>query len=170
MKKSKPLHDEAGAYRYALWLLGRRPYTAGGLLEKFHKRELPTVIAQIVLDKLIAKKFVNDVNYAESFVHAKAAQNWGPMKIRMGMYKKKVPRDIIDKTLRASYSSEAEGEQAIELLDRQKQRFLRKKEKKKGQRLKQAFEFLVRKGYSASVARLAVAKVFSYNSDPSDDD
>jgi len=53
------------------------------------------------------------------------------MKIRMGMYKKKVPRDIIDKTLKASYSSDAEGEQAIELLDRQKQRFLRKKREEK---------------------------------------
>jgi SOS response regulatory protein OraA/RecX len=170
LRKSKPLHDEAGAYRYALWLLGRRPYTSGGLLEKFRLRELPTAIAQTVLDKLIAKKFVNDANYAESFVHFKMSQNWGPTKIRMGLYKKKVPREIIDKTLKASYSPEGEGERAIELLERQKQRFLRKKEKKQGQRLRQAFEFLVRKGYSASAARLAVVKVFSYNPDLSEDD
>jgi regulatory protein len=170
VKKSKPLQDEAGAYRYAIWLLSRRPYTTGGLLEKFRNRLLPTTMAQAVLEKLIAKKFVNDETFAESFVHFKITQNWGPTKIRMGLYKKKVPRDIIDKTLKASYSPEGEGEQAIELLERQKQRFLRKKEKKKGQRLRQAFEFLVRKGYSASAARLAVDKVFSYNSDLSEDD
>ena len=170
MKKSKPLLDEAGAHRYALWLLSRRPYTTGGLLEKFRLRALPTAIAQTVLDKLIAKKFVNDETYAESFVHFKMSQNWGPTKIRMGLYKKKVPREIIDKTIKASYSPEGEGEQAVELLERQKQRFLRKKEKKKGQRLRQAFEFLVRKGYSASASRLAVDKVFSYNSDLSEDD
>jgi len=170
LKKSKPLLDEASATRYALWLLSRRPYTSGGLLVKFRLRDLPTAIGQTVLQKLTDKKFVNDAAYAESFIHFKMGQNWGPTKIRTGLYQKKVPRKIIDQTLKASHSPEAEARQAVELMERQKQRFLRKREKKKGQRLRQAFEFLVRKGYSLSTARLAVDKVFSYNPDLSDDD
>ncbi|HXL73367.1 MAG TPA: regulatory protein RecX [bacterium] len=165
MRKSKPLLDEAGAYRYALWLLGRRPYTTGALLEKFSLRSLPAGIAQIVVEKLIAKKFLNDQAYAESMVHAKTSQNWGPSRIRTALYQKKVPREIIDQTLKSSYSPEGEARQAAELMERQKQRFLRKKEKNKGQRLRQAFEFLIRKGYSVSAARLAVNQVFSYNPD-----
>ncbi len=170
MKKSKPLQDEAGALRYALWLLGKRPYTQGALLEKFRLRSLPNDIAQAVLQKLIAKKYVNDKTYAESFVHFKMAQNWGPTKIRMGLFQKKVPREIIDQTLKASYPQADEARQAVELLERQKQRFLRKKEKKPGQRTRQALEFLVRKGYSLSAARLAVERVFRYNPDPLSED
>jgi SOS response regulatory protein OraA/RecX len=165
MKKSKPLQDEAGALRYALWLLGKRPYTQGALLEKFRLRSLPSSIAQTVIEKLIAKKFVNDQNYAEAFIHLKMSQNWGPTKIRMGLFQKKVPREIIDTALKASYPEEQEAGQAAELLERQKQRFLRKKEKKRGQRSRQAFEFLVRKGYSLRSARLAVDQVFRYNPD-----
>jgi SOS response regulatory protein OraA/RecX len=170
LKKSKPLLDEAGAYRYALWLLGRRPYTTAALLEKFRLRSLPAAIGQTVVEKLTAKKFLNDQAYAESLIHAKASQNWGPARIRTALYQKKVPREIIDQTLKASYSQEGEAAQAAELMERQKQRFLRKKEKKAGQRLRQAFEFLIRKGFSVSSARLAVSQVFSYNPDLSDND
>lgn len=170
MKKSKPLQDEAGAYRYALWLLGRRPYTTAAILEKFRLRSLPTAIGQTVVEKLTAKKFLNDQAYAESLIHAKSSQNWGPVRIRTALYQKKVPQDIIDQTLKSSYSQEGEAAQAAELMERQKRRFLRKKEKKAGQRLRQAFEFLVRKGFSVSSARLAVNQVFSYNPDLSDDD
>ena len=166
IKKSKPLVDEAGALKYALWLLGKRPYTQGALFEKFRRRSLPSAIGEAVMAKLIAKKFVNDAAFAEAFVHFKVTQNWGPTKIRMGLILKKVPREIIDQTLRASYPQEDEARQAQELLERQKQRFLRKKEKKPGQRLRQALEFLVRKGYSLTAARLAVDKVFRYNPDP----
>lgn len=170
MKKSKPLLDEAEAYRYALWLLGRRPYTTAALLEKFRLRSLPAAIGQTVVEKLTAKKFLNDQAYAESLIHAKASQNWGPARIRTALYQKKVPRDIIDQTLKSSYSQEGEAAQAAELMERQKQRFLRKKEKKAGQRLRQAFEFLIRKGFSVSAARLAVSQVFSYNPELPEED
>ena len=164
MRKPKPLTTEEDAFRYAVRLLERRPYTIGGLCDKFRLRSLPSDIQQKVLQRLTDKKFLNDETFAEAFIHFKTDQNWGPSKIRLGLQKKKVPRDIIDRTLRAASSPEKESQRAIELLDRQKQRFLRKKEKKKGQRLRQALEFLVRKGYPYGVARLAVQKVFSYNS------
>jgi SOS response regulatory protein OraA/RecX len=170
LKKPNPLLDEAEAYSYALRLLGRRPYSTGGLLEKFRLRALPAAIAETVIEKLVAKKFLNDQAYAEALAHFKASQNWGPSKIRTALYQKKVPREIIDQVLKSSHSPEGEAQQALELLERQKQRFLRKKEKEKGQRSKQAFGFLVRKGYSPSAARLAVNRVFGYNSDLSETD
>lgn len=163
LRKPKPLITEDESFRYAIRLLERRPYTVGGLCDKFRLRSLPSDIQQRVLQRLTEKKFLNDEIFAESFIHFKTGQNWGPSKIRLGLQKKKVPPDIIERTLRAVSSPEKESQRAIELLDRQKQRFLRKKEKKKGQRLRQALEFLVRKGYPYGVARLAVQKVFSYN-------
>ncbi len=165
MKKPKPLIDEAQAFRYAIWLLSRRPYSTGELLEKFRLRTLPSDLQQKVLNRLLDKKFVNDASFTEAFIHSKMGQNWGPSKIRMGLLKKKIPRELMEKSVAESYSSQKEAEIARELLERQKQRFLRKKEKKKGQRLRQASEFLIRKGYSFSAARLAVQAVFGYNPD-----
>lgn len=169
MRKPKPLSTEEEATRYAIRLLERRPYTVSGLCDKFRLRALPSDVQQKVIQRLTEKKLLNDETFAESFAHFKMGQNWGPSKIRLGLQKKKVPREIVEKVLRATSSPEKESQRAIELLDRQKQRFLRKKERKKGQRLRQALEFLVRKGYPYGVARLAVQEVFSYNSGLLDD-
>jgi regulatory protein len=157
--------DEDEAYRYAVRLLERRPYTVGGISDKFRLRSLPSEIQQKVIQRLTEKKLLNDAVFAEAFVHFKTSQNWGPSKIRLELQKKRVPREIVDQVLQAASSPEKESQRAVDLLDRQKQRFLRKKEKKKGQRLQWALEFLVRKGYSYGVARLAVQEVFSYNPD-----
>ena len=165
MRKSKPLTSEAQAFRYAIWLLNRRPHSVGELKEKFKIRSLPNLIQEAVLTRLEAKKFINDWEFAERFVHSKRIQNWGPRKIQAALHKKKIPRDYIDKVTALLFSSTDEKEQAKELLSRQKQRFLRKKEKNEGDTRRKAFEFLARKGYSLEAARLAVKDVFSYNSD-----
>ena len=165
MRKSKPLTSEAQAFRYALWLLTRRPHSTGELKEKFKRRLLPVGIQEVVLARLEAKKFINDREFAERFVGSKKARNWGPRKIQAALHKKKISRDNIEKATSLLFSSADEKEQAKELLSRQKQRFFRKKEKKDGNTRRRAFEFLARKGYSLEAARLAVKDVFSYNSD-----
>jgi regulatory protein len=164
LKKSKPLIDEAQAYRYALWLLNRRPHSSGELLEKFHRRTLPGEMAHKVLAKLEQKKFVDDAAFAEGFAQSRAKRSWGPGKIRVALQKKKISRELVGKSVASAFPEREEAQKALELLERQKQRFLRKKEKKKGQRPGWAFDYLVRKGYSFQAARLAVKEVFSYNS------
>jgi regulatory protein len=163
-KKSKPLIDEAQAYRYALWLLNRRPHSSGELLEKFHRRTLTPELSEKVLDRLRQKKFVDDAAFAESFAVSRMNRSWGPGKIKIALQKKKIPRELAEKSTVAAFQGEGEAEKALDLLDRQKRRFMRKKEKKKGQRLSLAFDYLVRKGYSFQAARLAVKGVFGYNS------
>jgi regulatory protein len=165
LRKSKPLTSEVQALRYALWLLTRRPHSTGELKEKFKRRSLSEEIQEAVLARLEAKKYVNDREFAERFVRSKKAQSWGPHKIQADLQKKRISRDYIQKATSLFFSSADEKEQAKELLVRQKQRFLRKKEKKAGDTRRKAFEFLARKGYSLEAARLAVKDVFSYNSD-----
>jgi regulatory protein len=165
LRKSKPLTSETQAFRYALWLLTRRPHSVGELREKFKKRTLSPEIQEAVLARLEDKKFINDREFAERFARSKKAGHWGPHKIQAALQKKKISRDDIEKAISPLFSSPEEKEQAKELLVRQKQRFLRKKEKKAGDNRRKAFEFLARKGYSLEVARLAVNDVFSYNSD-----
>jgi regulatory protein len=164
VKKSKPLVEEAQAYRYALWLLNRRPHSSGELLEKFNRRALPPELAQKVLSRLQQKKFVDDETFAEGFAQSRMKRNWGPGKIKVALQKKKIPRELAGKSVASAFPGEAEAQNALELLERQKQRFLRKKEKKRGQTAALAFAYLVRKGYSFQAARLAVKGVFSYNS------
>lgn len=170
MKKPKPLVDEPQAYRYAIWLLTRRPYSVGELQEKFRRRFLSPEIQEKVLTRLIQKKFVNDETFSEIYVNSKMNQGWGPHKIKLGLQKKKIARGLSEKAVGSAFPPEKINQSALEILGRQKQRFLRKKEKKKGQRLELACQFLVRKGYSFQVARLAVTRVFGYNSDLPHDD
>ncbi|HTC21563.1 MAG TPA: regulatory protein RecX [bacterium] len=165
MRKSKPLTSEAQAFRYALWLLTRRPHSIGELQQKFKIRSLSPEIQQAVLARLEAKKFINDREFAQRFVRSKKASHWGPRKIQASLQKKRISRDDIEKATSLLFSSTDEKTQAKELLLHQKQRFLRKKEKKAGDTQHRAFEFLARKGYSLEAARLAVKDVFSYNSD-----
>ncbi len=147
MRKSKPLTSEAQAFRYALWLLTRRPHSTAELKEKFKRRSLSEEIQETVLARLEAKKYVNDREFAERFVLSKKAQNWGPHKIQAALQKKRISRDYIQKAIFLFFSSADEKEpKAKELLARQKQRFLRKKEKKAGDTRRKAFEFLARKG------------------------
>jgi regulatory protein len=165
LRKSKPLTSEAQAFRYALWLLTRRPHSVGELQEKFKKRSLSPEIQEAVLARLEAKKFINDREFTERFIRSKKAGNWGPRKIQAALQKKRISRDDIEKATSLIFPSADEKVQARELLLRQKQRLLRKKEKKAGDTQRRAFEFLARKGYSLEAARLAVKDVFSYNSD-----
>src|ERR1035441_10581126 len=122
LRKSKPLTNEAQAFRYALWLLTRRPHGSGELEEKFRRGTLPVAIQEAVLARLEAKKFVNDRDFAERFVLSKRARNWGPGKIRAGLNQKRISRETIDKTTASLFSSADEKEQAKELLSRQKQK------------------------------------------------
>ncbi len=164
-KKSKPLISEPQAYRYALWLLNRRAHSEGELRDKFRKRSLPADLQDRVLEKLKAKRFLNDGVFTEIFIRNRKDRNWGPRKIEAALRQKKIPREMVEKTLKLVFSEESEKKNALEFLARQKQRFFRKNEKKKGDRQRKAWEFLVRKGYSLEAARLAVKEVFSYNSD-----
>lgn len=164
MKKSKPLTEEAQGYRYALWLLNRRPHSVGELLEKFRRRDFPPEFSDKVLARLRQKKFVDDETFAEGFAQSRADRNWGPGKIKAALHQKKIPRELVEKSVIAVFPGADEAQKALELLDRQKRRFIRKKENKKGARSRSAFDYLVRRGYSFSAARLAVKEVFGYNS------
>jgi len=165
LRKPKPLTSEAQAFRYAIWLLSRRGYSSGELKEKFCLKSLSTELQDKIIERLILKKFLNDHDFTDQFVRSKMAQNWGPRKIQAAFQKKRIPREMGEKALARAFPSADEKEQAKTYLFRQKQRFLRKKEKKAGDNLRKAFEFLIRKGYSLEAARLAVKDVFSYNSD-----
>jgi regulatory protein len=163
MKTPKPLLTEDQAIRYAFWLLGRRAYSRGELIEKFQRRQLPKDIQEKVLGRLEAKKFINDIQFVEVFIRSKRSQKWGPRKIEMALMKKKISRELAQKALGEDFTRDQEKEQALELLERQRSRFMAKKEKKPGDRKRKAFEFLARRGYSLEAARLAVQEVLGYN-------
>ncbi|HVZ79638.1 MAG TPA: regulatory protein RecX [bacterium] len=163
MKRSKPLQTEDQAYRYALWLLNRRAHSRGEMIGKLKRRDLPFELQGKVLARLEAKRFIDDRQFTEIFIRSKRSQNWGPRKIELALLQKKVPRELVQRSLGTDFTRDQEKEQARELLSRQRARFMGQKEKKPGDRKRRAFDFLARKGYSLEAARLAVLEIFRYN-------
>ncbi|HET9870127.1 MAG TPA: regulatory protein RecX [bacterium] len=164
MRPPKPLTDEAQALRYALWLLNRRPHSEGELREKFRARKLPPELGDRVLDRLKAKRFVDDAAFAEGFARSRADRGWGPAKIRAALRLKKIPRETVEASTAGVFPAQDEAAAARELLERQKAKFSPAKDKKRGQGAARALAYLVRRGYSFGAARLAVKGVLGYNS------
>ena len=164
MRKPKPLENETEAFAYALRLLARRAYTSFELEKKFRLRALPDSTASQVLDRLRAKKFLNDRNLAEQFVLSRADLRWSPFRIQKALTLKGIPREMLQALLQESFSGDRETQSARETLEKQKQRFLRKKTRKAPDFRRKAWEHLRRRGFSNEAARLAVKDVFGYNS------
>ncbi len=106
---------------------------------------------------------MDDALFASQVVQSRVAQRWGLSRIRMDLQKKKVPQSLAEKALSSAFIPGQEETQAQELLERQKRRFSVKKGEAANKARQRAWEFLVRKGYSYSTARLAVEKVLGYN-------
>ncbi len=170
MKKSSPLLNYPEAQRYALGLLSRRDRTSFELKAKLSHRSVPADLQAQLLDWLITKGWINDERSAESFTASRKGMGWGPAKIRVGLLKRGLARTLIDTAMRENFGKDEEGDCALHLL-RGKKSFFRLSNpgrSKKGPQ--KALAFLVRRGFSYGCARLAVQKVFGYNSELPEED
>ncbi len=108
------------AYEYAVFLLSLRLRTIGELREKMEKRGyLPSVIEQTV-ERLYQQKYLDDRRYAEIFLdNLKRYRNLGYYGIKKKLMQKKLPNDLIDKTLEEGLSKEEELEIGKRLLKKE---------------------------------------------------
>jgi SOS response regulatory protein OraA/RecX len=165
LKKPSPLLNYPEAQRYTLGLLSRRDRTYFELSAKLSQRSVPTEIQAQLLDWLASKGWVNDERSAESFTASRKGMGWGPSKIRVGLLKRGIAKTLIDQTLREHFGKDEEGECALHLLRGKKSFFRDSNPDNSNKRPQKALAFLVRRGFSYGYARLAVQKVFGYNSD-----
>ncbi len=100
-------------YNKALDLVSRREHSRHELMQKLDKRFPETMpIIEEALDKLIANKILDDERFAEMYLNSRARKGFGPKKIEMELYSKRVDSFLIANAIEAyeSWNENAENE------------------------------------------------------------
>ena len=100
-------------YNKALDLVSRREHSRHELMQKLNKRFPETLpIIEEALDKLVLKNILNDERFAEMYLNSRARKGFGPKKIEMELYSKKVDSMLIGNAIETyeSWIENAENE------------------------------------------------------------
>jgi regulatory protein len=100
-------------YNKALDLVSRREHSRHELKQKLNKRFPETMpIIEEALDKLAINNILDDERFAEMYLNSRARKGFGPKKIEMELYSKKVDSIFIGNAIEAykSWTENAENE------------------------------------------------------------
>ena len=100
-------------YNKALDLVSRREHSRHEVMQKLNKRFPETLpIIEEALDKLVLNDILNDERFAEMYLNSRARKGFGPKKIEMELYSKKVDSMLIGNAIEAyeSWIENAENE------------------------------------------------------------
>ena len=100
-------------YNKALDLVSRREHSRHELKQKLNKRFPETMpIIEEALDKLAINNILDDERFAEMYLNSRARKGFGPKKIEMELYSKKVDSIFIGNAIQAykSWTENAENE------------------------------------------------------------
>ena len=100
-------------YNKALDLVSRREHSRHELMQKLDKRFPETMpIIEEALDKLALNNILDDELFAEMYLNSRARKGFGPKKIEMELYSKKVDSMLIGNAIEAyeSWAENAENE------------------------------------------------------------
>ena len=100
-------------YNKALDLVSRREHSRHELKQKLNKRFPETMpIIDEALDKLAINNILDDERFAEMYLNSRARKGFGPKKIEMELYSKKVDSIFIGNAIEAyeSWTENAENE------------------------------------------------------------
>jgi len=100
-------------YNKALDLASRREHSRHELMYKLDKRFPETMpIIEEVLDKLALNNILDDERFAEMYLNSRARKGFGPKKIEMELYSKKVDSLLVGNAIEAyeSWTENAENQ------------------------------------------------------------
>ena len=100
-------------YNKALDLASRREHSRHELMYKLNKRFPETMpIIEEVLDKLALNNILDDERFAEMYLNSRARKGFGPKKIEMELYSKKVDSLLVGNAIEAyeSWTDNAENQ------------------------------------------------------------
>ena len=100
-------------YNKALDLVSRREHSRHELMQKLDKRFPETMpIIEEALDKLALNNILDDERFAEMYLNSRARKGFGPKKIEMELYSKKVDSILIGNAIEAyeNWTENAENE------------------------------------------------------------
>ncbi|MGE3526377.1 MAG: regulatory protein RecX, partial [Gemmatimonadales bacterium] len=114
--------DEAAnaqaAYRAALAAIARRGFARRELERRLIQRGHPPRAVGQALDRAESVGLLNDQQFAEHFVAAKAARGRGPSRLRRDLFMRGVAQGIVDAVLEAHFGSEPDLRMPRELAER----------------------------------------------------
>ena len=132
-------------YNKALDLVSRREHSRHELMQKLNKRFPETLpIIEEALDKLVLNNILNDERFAEMYLNSRARKGFGPKKIEMELYSKKVDSIFIGNAIEAyeSWIENAENELQMQFKGIQPTDYKSKMKQK---------QFLFNRGFSAQI-------------------
>jgi regulatory protein len=147
--------DIRKAYNRAINYLARRMRSEKEIRDYLAEKEIEQPIINEVIHKLAAQKYINDEEYALSYVRTQInTTDKGPDLIRMELKERGINEGIIKHAI-AEYPFEDQVEKAIKVAEK-----VIKKNSKESQRIvkQKAEQFLLRKGYSFDVILLALTE------------
>lgn len=102
-KSSTPLKEPDSVqhgYNYALFLLGIRLYTEGEIRQKMSRRGYATEVIDDVIGQLKNLNYVDDARFAETLIDGfKRFKTYGYYMIKKKMMEKRLPKELIEKSL-----------------------------------------------------------------------
>ncbi len=153
-KKDKNVpYDQKRAWNYSLWLLGRQLYTRKGIEDKLKKKETSPEDIEIVLDKLVDYKLLDDENYARIYVRSRKRDK-GKHALKQELKRKGISEEHIEFALDTLDEAE-QRENVNTLLFRNRWRF---QDPKKART--KAYAFLQRRGFDSDMIRDALESSF----------
>ena len=103
-------------YNQTLMLISKRPRSQKEIKDYLQRKEIGEKTLDLVIEKLQAKKFIDDSEFASWFVEQRLAfRPKGKRMLRLELGQKGIAPDIIDGVLEDKVSRESEYEQALVL-------------------------------------------------------
>lgn len=146
-KQKKPYSFDR-AWNYVLWLLGRQGYTIKQLRDRLTRKGAAPEDIDTIITRLQELKYVDDAQYAESYVHSRKTRK-GPIALKQELYQKGVPEAVIEHTIESLDENE-QHQAAKALLEKQRWRLERAEPQK---RWGKAYAFLARRGFPSDIVK-----------------
>jgi regulatory protein len=146
----------AKAMDKAMMLLGRRAHSTAELRTKLRQREFSWQVVNNTIAECERLKLLDDREFASLYASELRQRGYGPFRIRNGLMKKGISREIIDSLLDATETPGAELERAVASIKGKLRTFQREPDLRK--RRDKAYRFLAGRGFSSSIISEAIDK------------
>lgn len=136
----KHISDFGKAYERALIFAMTRPHSTREMRDYFRRKKTAPEDAELILQKLTGKGYVNDAYFAKAWAESRAlTRNISTRKLKLELKQKGITDDIIAQTLASSTHNES---QALQDLIVKKRRQARYQDRQK------LMQYLARQGFS----------------------
>jgi regulatory protein len=161
-RSTDPDKPKRSAYDKALGLLARREHSRRELKTKLRQSGYEGEETRAAIDRLGEQHYQDDERFAEVLVRSRAAQGYGPQRIRAELKTHAVPDERIRQLLDA-----ADVDWEASALDQLRRRYGGKGVSDPAERARRA-QFLLRRGFAAATVRRATHAEVDDAADPID--